>query len=122
MENSTHTVGVEGENRACAYLIQNNYSIIERNFRTRTGEIDIIAIKDDVLIFVEVKTLPSGNVETLAQEIDLRKQKKIIKTAYFFLSKYRKYNNSKIRFDVIVIDMPDFPPVYHIIDAFSEYV
>ncbi|MBQ9205837.1 MAG: YraN family protein [Treponema sp.] len=119
---STKKVGDYGEDRACSYLKANDYAIIERNFRTRGGEIDIIASKDDVLVFVEVKSLPSGNAELLSQKIDLRKQKKIIKTAYFFLSKYRKYNNRKIRFDVIAIDVPDFPPVYHIIDAFSEFV
>ena len=81
-----------------------------------------IAKKDDVLVFVEVKSLPSGNADTLAHELDLRKQRKIIKTANFFLSKNREYNSSRIRFDVIVIDMPNLPSVYHIQDAFSEFV
>ena len=118
----TKMVGEDGEERACSYLIQNSYIIIERNWRTRYGEIDIIALKEDVLVFAEVKALPSGNAETLAHELDLRKQKKIIKTSNFFLLKHRKYNNSKIRFDVIVIDMPNKPPVYHIQDAFSEFL
>jgi len=103
-------------------LTSESYRIIERNFRTRSGEIDIIAQKDDVLVFVEVKTLPSGDAETLAHELDIRKQRKIIKTANFFLVNHREYNSSKIRFDVIVIDMPDLPPVYHIPNAFTEFV
>ena len=119
---TTGLIGNEGEDKACAYLIDNSYRIIERNFRTRSGEIDIIAHKDDVLVFVEVKTLPSGNAEILAHELDLRKQRKIVKTANFFLLKHREYNNSKIRFDVIVIDMPNLPSVYHIQDAFSEFL
>ena len=119
---STKNVGDKGEEKACAFLIQNSYRILERNWRTRSGEIDIIAEKDDVLVFVEVKALPSGNAETLSHELDLRKQRKIIKTANFFLLKHRKYNNSKIRFDVIVIDMPGLPSVYHIQDAFSEFL
>ena len=119
---TTGLIGNEGEDKACAYLIDNSYRIIERNFRTRSGEIDIIAHKDDVLVFVEVKTLPSGNAEILAHELDLRKQRKIVKTANFFLLKHREYNNSKIRFDVLVIDMPNLPSVYHIQDAFSEFV
>ena len=118
----TRLVGNDGEDRACKYLAENNYTVIERNFRTRSGEIDIIAHKDDVLVFVEVKALPSGNAEILAHELDLRKQRKIVKTTYFFLSKHREYNDSKIRFDVIVIDMPGLPPVYHIQDAFSEFL
>ena len=119
---STCSLGHEGEDKACAFLKENSYRIIERNFRTRGGEIDIITQKDDVLVFVEVKALPSGNAETLSHELDLRKQRKIIKTANFFLLKHREYNNSKIRFDVIVIDMPNLPSVYHIQDAFSEFL
>lgn len=119
---TTGLIGNEGEDKACAYLIDNSYRIIERNFRTRSGEIDIIAHKDDVLVFVEVKTLPSGNAEILAHELDLRKQRKIVKTANFFLLKHREYNSSKIRFDVIVIDMPNLPSVYHIQNAFTEFI
>ena len=119
---SARFLGIQGEDTACAFLRENNYTIIERNFRTRSGEIDIIAYKEDVLVFVEVKTLPSGNADILSHELDLRKQKKIIKTANYFLLKHRKYNSSKIRFDVIVINMPGLSSVYHIQDAFSELV
>ena len=115
-------MGDEGEQKACDYLVENSYRIVERNFRTRGGEIDIIAQKDDVLVFVEVKALPGGDAEMLSHELDLRKQRKIIKTANFFLLKHREYNMSKIRFDVIVIDMPNLPSVYHIQDAFSEFL
>ncbi len=119
---STKNVGEAGEQKACDYLVENSYRIVERNFRTRGGEIDIIAQKDDVLVFVEVKALPGGDAEMLSHELDLRKQRKIIKTANFFLLKHREYNMSKIRFDVIVIDMPNLPSVYHIQDAFSEFL
>ena len=115
-------IGSYGEQKACEHLVKESYRIIERNWRTNVGEIDIIAAKDDVLVFVEVKTLPSGNAEILSHELDSRKQRKIIKTANFFLLKHREYNISKIRFDVIVIDMPDLPSVYHIQDAFSEFL
>ena len=122
IKKSTREIGNEGERRAYEFLEKNSYRIIERNFRTRSGEIDIIAKKGDILVFVEVKTLPNGDADTLSHELDFRKQRKIIKTANFFLSKYREYSNSKIRFDVIVIDMPNLPSVYHIQDAFSELV
>ena len=122
MKESTHSVGMHGEEKATQFLQAEGFSIIERNWRTRSGEIDIIAQKDDVLVFVEVKTLPSGNLDTLSHELDARKQRKIIKTANFFLLKHRKYNSCRIRFDVLVIDMPGLMPVYHIQDAFSEFV
>ena len=119
---SSHQKGADGENKAVGFLISENYSIVARNWRTRYGEIDIIAFKDDTLVFAEVKTLPSGQLETLAHELDKRKQKKIVKTAQFFLLNHREYSNSKIRFDVLVVDMPGLPSVYHIVDAFSEQV
>lgn len=115
-------IGNNGECRASDYLQSRGYEIVERNWRTRTGEIDIIARKTDALIFVEVKTLPNGNADMLARELDLRKQKRIIKTSKRFLTNNRKYSNSYIRFDVIIIDMPGYPSVYHIENAFSEYV
>ena len=52
----TKTVGQEGEERASKYLMENGYCIVERNFRTKYGEIDIIAAKGGAVAFVEVKT------------------------------------------------------------------
>ncbi len=119
---STKEIGDSGENRAVSFLKSNNYTIVARNFRTRQGEIDIIALKDEVLAFVEVKTLPSGNFETLSHELNERKQKRILETAKIFLLNNRQYNNSKVRFDVAVIDMPGLDTVYYIKNAFSEFV
>lgn len=112
--------GDAGEDKACKYLESKGYEIIERNFRIRSGEIDIIAFRENTIVFAEVKTLPKGNYETLSHVLNAIKQKKIIETAKFFLLKYRKYNDSFIRFDVLAIDMPGFDPVYHIENAFSE--
>lgn len=112
------SVGKKGEDRASAYLTENGFTILFRNWRTKKGELDIIAEKNDIIIFVEVKALPSGSLETLSRELDQRKQKRITETAKRFLAINRKYNNRIIRFDVIVIDMPGFPSVYHIENAF----
>lgn len=114
--------GAEGEQRASDYLEKKGYHIIARNWRTRRGEIDIIAETGETVVFAEVKTLPSGNIQTLEKELGLLKQKRIVETAKCFLVKYRQYNCKYIRFDVLVVDMPDFEPVYHIENAFSEYV
>ncbi len=119
---STKSIGDRGEDKACEWLVSRGFSIIERNWRTKRGEIDIIAEKENVLVFAEVKTLPSGDLETLTHELNGRKQKKIIETAKLFLLNHRKYNKSIIRFDVLVVDMPLFSEVYHIEDAFSEFV
>ncbi len=115
------SVGKNGENKACDWLSSHGYEIIARNWKTKTGEIDIIAAIDNTIVFVEVKALPSGNLETLSHELDGRKQKRIVETAKYFILNNRKYSNCYIRFDVVVVDMPALPEVYHIENAFSEF-
>ena len=117
---NTRIIGNEGENRAAAFLEAKGFSIIERNWRTKQGEIDIIAVKNDILAFVEVKTLPNGTLDMIQRELNYQKRQRIIKTSKRFLLKHREYNNSYVRFDVIVIDMPGLEPVYHIENAFSD--
>ena len=117
---NTKITGNEGENKAAHYLEEQGYSIIERNFRTKGGEIDIIALKDSVVVFVEVKSLPNGGPELLQSELNRRKLQRIVKSSKCFLLKHRQYSNSYVRYDVIVIDMPGMPDVYHIENAFTE--
>ena len=117
---NTKSIGNDGENRAAAYLVSKGFEIIERNWRTNRGEIDIIAFKNDVLVFVEVKSLPNGTLDMIQRELNYQKRERILKTSKRFLLKHREYNNSYVRFDVIVIDMPGLEPVYHIENAFSE--
>lgn len=118
---SKKEIGLRGEERAVLHLLEKKYQILFRNWRTRFGEIDIIAIKDKTLVFVEVKTLPHGDSEILAAELSVTKQKKILKTSKCFLSEYRQYKYDYIRYDVIVVDMPKHEPIWHIENAFSEY-
>lgn len=112
--------GKEGENKAVAYLLEQGYEILHKNWRTRTGEIDIIASKEPFLVFVEVKTYPHGDVTMLEQVLGKIKRKRIIETAKYFIHLFRQYSNSYIRFDVLIVDMPGLEPLYHIENAFSE--
>ena len=117
--NSKQT-GAAGEERACKYLIEKGYEILERNWRTKTGEIDIIAKKAETLVFVEVKTLPQATVDMLSSVLNRQKLQSILKTSKRFLLNHRQYSNSYIRYDVIVLDMQGLPEVYHIENAFME--
>lgn len=117
---NTKTTGNAGEDKACSYLEENGYQIIDRNWRTRFGEIDIIAKKEETLVFIEVKTLPNGTLDMLQRELNYQKIQKILKTSKRYLINHREYNNSYIRFDVIVIGMSGLPEVYHIENAFAE--
>lgn len=122
MPNSNIQKGKEGEKKAEDYLKEQGYRILYRNWRTRRGEIDLIAEKDGTLVFVEVKTLPASTLETVEHVLGGIKQKKIIETAKCFLLENRQYSNSYIRFDVLIVDVPFYSPVYHIKNAFSEFV
>ena len=117
---NTKERGNRGEEKAASYLISKGFSIIERNWRTKGGEIDIIAYKNDILVFVEVKTLPNGTMDMIQRELNYQKRQRIIKTSKRFLLNHRQYSNSYVRYDVIVIDMPGFEEVYHIENAFTE--
>lgn len=112
--------GHEGEQRAANYLIEQGYQILFQNWKTRTGEIDIIAFNEPYLVFVEVKTLPHGDLAMLDLVLNKIKRKRITETAKYFVHKFRQYSNSYIRFDVLIVDMPGLPPLYHIENAFSE--
>lgn len=120
MQDTRKQTGNQGEDRAAEYLKKNGHEILFRNYRTNGGEIDIISSIGETIVFVEVKTLPNGNAELLSHVLDSRKQKRIIKTAKRFLTNYRQYINKYIRFDVIVLDMPGLPDIYHVENAFSE--
>ena len=117
---NTKIKGNEGESRAVDFLKSKGFLIIERNWRTKGGEVDIIVQKGEYLVFVEVKTLPNGTADMIQRELNYQKRQRIIKTSKRFLLKHRQYSNSYIRFDVIVIDMPGLEPVYHIENAFTE--
>ena len=124
-EKSTHELGMEGEEKAASYLLSKGLTLLERNFRIRGGEIDIIASgstksPDDTIIFIEVKSLSHGSLENLSRLVNKTKQEKIIKTAKCYLKKYRQYSDRYIRFDVLAVDVPGVGPVHHIVNAFSE--
>ena len=122
MPNSNIQKGKEGEKKAEDYLKEQGYGILYSNWRTRRGEIDLIAEKDGTLVFAEVKTFPASTLETVEHVLGGIKQKKIIETAKCFLLENRQYSNSYIRFDVLIVDVPFYSPVYHIKNAFSEFV
>lgn len=117
---NTKIIGDYGEEKASQYLIKSGYTIIDRNWKTNEGEIDIIAMKAELIVFCEVKTSPNGTIDMIQKLLGQRKRERIVKTSKCFLLKHRQYNDRYIRYDVIIIDMPGFPDVYHIENAFSE--
>ncbi len=119
MSDATKKLGNAGENIAVNFLENHGYKILEKNFRIRAAEIDIIAEKDNTIIFVEVKTRSNIRKGTPAEAVNLRKQKKIIEAASVFLQD-EKYFDKACRFDVIeIISEGKFFKVNHIENAFE---
>ncbi|MCL2176050.1 MAG: YraN family protein [Treponema sp.] len=112
-------LGKEGEEQAAAFLESAGIKIITKNFRSKTGEIDIIAVEGETIVFIEVKAWSAFGMEDLGYGVDIKKQRKIIKTAKFFLSENRKYSNMSIRFDVIFVSKNS---INHLASAFTEGV
>jgi len=117
---SSKKKGEKAEKIAENYLISKGYKILERNYRTKFGEIDIIAQKKKLLVFVEVKS-EFGEPKFFAEEkVNFKKQGKISRVAEHFLLKNSK-NLSKIeeiRFDVIVVRLDNKEEVIHYESAF----
>lgn len=111
--------GREGEDRAAAFLEAAGMNIIARNVRSQRGEIDLIALDGEVIVFVEVKTWSALGIEELQYGIDGKKQCRIIETAKYFLSSHREYNGMAVRFDVVFIG-PE--AITHLVSAFMECV
>lgn len=111
------SLGQHGENLAAEYLRKNGYQIMERNYRTRCGEVDIICLNGGELIFVEVKTRRSTRFGSPEEAITCRKKEHIKKAALSYLGQEGKSCHS-IRFDVITILMGPSPVVNHIQGAF----
>ena len=111
--------GRAGEIAAVFLLEKKGMQILEKNFRSRSGEVDIIAIDGETLVFIEVKTWSAYGIDALEQAIDNKKCRKIIETSKYFLLLHRKYRYMAIRFDVIFISPVE---ITHLASAFTESV
>lgn len=120
MGGAVMTRGRSGEERAARHLIAQEYEILERNFRCRLGEIDIIAHRDDVLVFCEVKSRFNRSFGEPFEAVTLRKQMRLRRLADFYrvTASSRLPPYGQIRFDVISVLLGDVARIEHIENAF----
>jgi putative endonuclease len=110
--------GIKGEELAVTFLKRKGYRILQRNFKTPVGEIDIIAEEGNTLVFVEVKTRTDDSFGHPFEAVDFRKKEKLRKVALSYLKQCKKELPS--RFDVLSIEMDRGKSrIEHIIDAFE---
>jgi len=100
--NNKITIGKFGQQLAGQFLVKRSYEILSENYYTRVGEIDIIAQKNEQIIFVEVKTRTSENYGTPEEAVNDRKKEKMYDTALKYLSE-KEVDHDNFRLDIIAI-------------------
>ena len=109
--------GAEGEQAAADFLIAKGFEILQRNYRHKRSEIDLIVTKDNWLIFVEVKLRGSAKFGHPEEFVDAKKEKKILEGASHYL--HETNWNGNVRYDIVAVSsMASKIEILHIEDAF----
>ena len=115
--NLRQLLGARGERRAARYLRRSGYRIVKRNYQCPVGEVDLVALDGDTLVFIEVKTR-SGEGEP-AEPVRWAQRNHLERAAKYFLAQYH-LQHKPCRFDVVTINWPAHgqPRIEHFPDAF----
>ena len=113
-------LGERGEALAWNFLKKHGYRLLEKNFRTRLGEMDVIAEKDGTIVFIEVKTRRHHHFGTPEEAVDWRKRRKLVQVAQAFLQS-KRLEDRAARFDVLSVtwDGEGEPAFFLLEDAFA---
>jgi putative endonuclease len=114
MKNARRQLGDQGEDLAAAALRQQGYKILERNYVTPLGEIDLIAQKGRTVVVVEVKTRKSLRFGSPQESVSLTKQKRLRRLADYYL-KDKRLTGAPVRFDVVAVTLAGEGPQVEII-------
>lgn len=106
---NNQSVGREGEVLACKFLKKNGYSIIEQNFKKRHGDIDIVALDGETLVFVEVKARRTRTYGQAVEAITPWKVRALIQSAHFYKLQHPQFPEA-MRIDVVAIDYTEKSP------------
>lgn len=119
MTHARQALGLEGETRACLVVEARGYRVLARRYRTRHGEIDIVARHEGTIVFVEVKARRGGAFGDPAAAITPQKQRRLVAMASDYLARHR-LARCAVRFDVVSVEFHvDRSPVVTVIpDAF----
>lgn len=100
----THQVGQKAEETALIFLKDKGFQLIAQNYHSAMGEIDLVVVRNRLLVFVEVRLRKSSVFGSAATSITASKQRKIIQTSAMFLQSFPEFESYDCRFDVIAID------------------
>ncbi len=108
------SLGDQFEQHAAQWLRDRGQQVLAKNFRARTGEIDLITREQNLLVFVEVKARSHPGFGGAAITVDRRKQARILRTAQVFLRRHPQYAHFACRFDVLAFEPPQSPGEFEI--------
>ncbi len=112
--------GRDGEERAAAYLAAQGLVIVARNVRAAAGEIDLVALDGETLVFCEIRTRRSRGQGGALESVTPVKQRQVVRVAEHFLVRHPRLRARPMRFDVVAIDLSgDAVELVHVRDAFS---
>ncbi len=112
-------LGRLGEERAGAFLLSKGYQILEKNFKSRRGEVDIVAESAGTLVFVEVKSWRQMPQSALEYAISPQKQRRIVSAAQLYLLCHPEKRGLHIRFDVVFVPAQGSDGINHFEGAFE---
>lgn len=104
MTDRRRTLGSYGEDVVAKWYVANGYALVARNWRSKSGEIDVIVSRGNELIICEVKTRSSRRFGSPFEAVTATKQRRIRGLALEFLSENRKYRGRQLRFDVAGVE------------------
>ena len=103
-----------------AFLAGLGFTILARNVRSVAGEIDVVALDEDTLVFCEIRTRRSGGQGGALESVTPAKQRQVVRVAQHFLARHPRLYAQPIRFDVVAIDIRgETVELAHVRDAFS---
>lgn len=100
MKQTSH-LGQKGEDMACSYLENKGFVLVQKNFRCRKGEVDLIMKDGEILVFIEVKYRRSLHFGSPFEAIDIKKQEKLLDVSRYYL--YTQAYKGPLRFDAVGI-------------------
>jgi putative endonuclease len=109
MRTEKQHLGKTGENLAGEYLRQKGYSILARNFRFGHGELDLVALDGECLVFAEVKSYFADPLQPPEFRVSKKQKETIIRTALAFLAQFPEWEEHPVRFDLLVVNFARYP-------------
>lgn len=109
----TQQRGVRYEELACAHVQQAGLRLLDRNYQSRFGELDLVCLDGNTLVFIEVRYRRSQTHGLAAETVSLAKQRRIINTAKVYLQRKKLFGQIPCRFDVIGVDLAQGQPAFH---------